>query len=60
MLETNIGISATAHLAGFADFLDLDSSFLLKDDPFEGIIIKDGNISIPDRNGIGVWRRTDV
>jgi len=60
MLETNIGNSAAAHLAGFADFLDLDSSYLLAGDPFEGIIIKEGKISIPDRNGIGVWRRTDV
>jgi L-alanine-DL-glutamate epimerase-like enolase superfamily enzyme len=60
MLETNIGNSAAAQLAGFADFLDLDSSYLLKDDPFEGIIIKDGKILIPDRNGIGVRRRTNV
>jgi L-Ala-D/L-Glu epimerase / N-acetyl-D-glutamate racemase len=60
MLETAIGNSAVAHLAGFADYLDLDSSYLLKDDPFDGITIDAGRITIPDRPGIGVVRRPDA
>ncbi len=59
MLETNIGNSAAARMGAFADFLDLDSSYLLADDPFEGITIDHGKIMLPDRPGIGVIRRTD-
>jgi L-alanine-DL-glutamate epimerase-like enolase superfamily enzyme len=57
MLETVIGNSAAAQLGGFADFLDLDSSFLLKDDPFQGITIDRGTIKLPAGYGIGVGRR---
>lgn len=53
MLETSIGISASANLAGLADFLDLDSSYLLQDEPFEGVSLKDGRIAMPERNGHG-------
>lgn len=60
MLETAIGNSAAAQLAGFADFLDLDSSILLKDDPFQGITVDRGAIRLPSGNGIGVSRRSDV
>jgi L-alanine-DL-glutamate epimerase-like enolase superfamily enzyme len=54
MLETSIGNTAAAHLAGFANFLDLDSSFLLKHDLSDGIKLDHGKIQFPDRPGIGV------
>jgi L-alanine-DL-glutamate epimerase-like enolase superfamily enzyme len=60
MLETSIGNSAAAQLSGFADFLDLDSSILLKDDPFQGITIDRGAINLPSGYGFGVNRRSDV
>jgi len=61
MLETSIGNTATAHLGGLADFLDLDSSILLKYDPFEGMTVAHGRISLPaNRPGIGVRRRADA
>jgi len=60
MLETAVGNSAAAQLAGFADFLDLDSSILLKDDPFQGITIDQGAIKLPSGYGIGASRRNDV
>ncbi|MBD3218898.1 MAG: hypothetical protein GF310_11525 [candidate division Zixibacteria bacterium] len=60
MLETNIGNCATAQLGGFADFLDLDSSMLLKDDPFEGLSIDKGKILMPAGKGIGVRRRQNA
>ncbi|MBD3381381.1 MAG: hypothetical protein GF404_04205 [candidate division Zixibacteria bacterium] len=56
MLETSIGNTAAAHLAGFAEFLDLDSSFLIRDDPFVGIKIDRGKILVPDSPGLGVRR----
>jgi L-alanine-DL-glutamate epimerase-like enolase superfamily enzyme len=39
MVETRLGMSAMAHVAcalGGADYVDLDTAFLLADDPFEG------------------------
>ncbi len=57
MLETSIGISAAAHLAGAADYLDLDSATLIADDPFDGMTLKDGRLCFPDRSGHGAVRR---
>ncbi len=57
MLETSIGISAAAHFAGIADYLDLDSITLIADDPFNGITLEDGRLCFPDRPGHGAVRR---
>jgi len=57
MLETSIGISASANLAGLADYLDLDSSYLLRDEPFEGVFLKDSRLVFPDRPGHGAMER---
>ncbi len=55
MMETSIGITACAHLAGLADWLDLDAPLLMTNDPFDGIRYdRHARISIPDRPGIGV------
>lgn len=37
MVETGIGIAAASHLAGLADWLDLDGAMLSKNDPVEGL-----------------------
>jgi L-alanine-DL-glutamate epimerase-like enolase superfamily enzyme len=55
MVETSLGVTAMAHLAGFADWLDLDAPLLVRNDPFAGIIYDDKvRIHLPDRPGIGV------
>lgn len=55
MMETSIGITACAHLAGLADWLDLDAPLLITNDPFDGIRYdQHAKISVPDRPGIGV------
>jgi len=44
-----------AHLAGLADWLDLDAPMLISNDPFDGLKYDDkANVTIPDRPGIGV------
>jgi L-alanine-DL-glutamate epimerase-like enolase superfamily enzyme len=54
MIETSIGITAAAHLAGLADWLDLDAPLLITNDPFDGIRYDDrARITLPDRPGIG-------
>jgi L-Ala-D/L-Glu epimerase len=58
MIETSIGITAAAHLAGLADWLDLDAPLLITNDPFDGIRYDDhARITLPDRPGIGVTRK---
>lgn len=57
MVETSLGVTAIAHLAGMADWLDLDAPLLVSNDPFDGVII-DGQarLHLPDRPGIGVLK----
>lgn len=61
MIETSLGVTAMAHLAGLADWLDLDAPLLISDDPFDGVSYDgSGNLYLPPgRPGIGVVRRGD-
>lgn len=52
-LESSLGITAAAHIAPLFDFIDLDGALLLKDDPFIGVNILNGEITLPDKPGIG-------
>lgn len=45
MIETSIVISAAAHLAELADYLDLDGSLLITNDPFAGVTMDRGILS---------------
>ena len=53
MTESSIGISAIAHLLPLLDYVDMDGSLLLKTDIATGVIIKNGIITYPNRNGTG-------
>ncbi len=58
MIETSLGTTAMAHLAGLADWLDLDAPLLISNDPFDGLRYdQHARIQIPERPGIGVLRR---
>jgi len=55
MIETAIGTTAMAHLMGLGDWLDLDASALIINDPFEGMILDPTCVvRMPDDNGLGV------
>jgi L-alanine-DL-glutamate epimerase-like enolase superfamily enzyme len=45
MIETSILISAGAHLAELADYLDLDGNILCGNDPYEGVVQEKGVLS---------------
>jgi len=45
MIESSIGISAAAHLAALTDYLDLDGSLLIANDPYQGVTAEDGVLS---------------
>jgi len=45
LIETSVQISAAAQLAELADFLDLDGSLLITNDPFAGVTAEQGMLS---------------
>lgn len=54
MIESSLAITAAAHLAPLADYLDLDGAALLSNDPYEGMVLRNGEIVMPQRPGIGI------
>jgi len=54
MVESSIGITALAHLASQADYLDLDGNLLIDNDPYNGIQIVNGIPILLNGNGLGV------
>jgi L-Ala-D/L-Glu epimerase len=60
MIETSVLISAAAHLAELADFLDVDGNLLITNDPFVGVTAKTGLLSFasaPEKTGLCVKPR---
>lgn len=60
MIETSILISAAAHLAELADYLDLDGAILTTNDPYVGVTAERGIVSFanaPEKTGLRVRAR---
>lgn len=64
MVETRLGLTAMAHVAtalGGVDFVDLDTAFLLRDDPFTGGYEDDGpDLRLTGGAGLDVGLRSAV
>lgn len=54
MVESTVGISAAAQLLPLLDYVDLDGAELLSRDIATGAVVKNGNVSLPDRPGLGI------
>jgi L-alanine-DL-glutamate epimerase-like enolase superfamily enzyme len=55
MVESSVGITAAAHLAELADYLDLDGNLLVENDPFIGVTATQGRLRFePDRPPTGL------
>jgi L-Ala-D/L-Glu epimerase len=54
MTETSCAISAAAQLAPKSDWADLDGNLLISNDPYSGMQIVDGKVTLIDKPGIGV------
>lgn len=48
MIETSVLVSAAAHLAELADYLDIDGNLLITNDPFVGVTAEKGILSFAD------------
>jgi L-alanine-DL-glutamate epimerase-like enolase superfamily enzyme len=60
MIETSVLISAAAHLAELADFLDVDGNLLITNDPFAGATAENGILSFStaeEKTGLRVKAR---
>jgi L-alanine-DL-glutamate epimerase-like enolase superfamily enzyme len=57
MIETSCAVSAAAQLSPLADWADLDGNLLISNDPFRGMEVVDGKVTLNDLPGIGVLKR---
>lgn len=53
MTESSVGISAIAHLLPLLDYVDMDGSILISNDPANGVVLNQGKAVLPNRNGTG-------
>ena len=54
MVESSVGITAAAQLAGEVDATDLDGNLLINNDPYRGVIVQNGQIVLPTGKGLGL------
>lgn len=52
MTETSLAVSAAAQLAPLAEWVDLDGNLLISNDPFEGMKVIDGRVTLSEAPGI--------
>ncbi|MDP8243538.1 MAG: dipeptide epimerase [Candidatus Hinthialibacter antarcticus] len=57
MIESSLAISAAAQIAPLVDFVDLDGAALLSGDPFEGMRLDKGVMTLSQHNGLGAVER---
>jgi L-alanine-DL-glutamate epimerase-like enolase superfamily enzyme len=54
MTETSCAVSAAAQLAPECDWADLDGNLLISNDPYSGMKIVNGKVTLTDQPGIGI------
>jgi L-alanine-DL-glutamate epimerase-like enolase superfamily enzyme len=54
MVESSVAVTAAAQLAPLADFADLDGNLLITNDPYRGLQVDAGRVTLPDAPGLGV------
>jgi L-alanine-DL-glutamate epimerase-like enolase superfamily enzyme len=54
MVESSVAVTAAAQLAPLADFADLDGNLLITNDPYRGLRVDAGRVTLPDAPGLGV------
>lgn len=55
MTESSIGISAIAQLLPLLDYVDMDGTMLIANDPADGVYLDKGKAIFPERPGIGAF-----
>ena len=60
MTETSCAVTAAAQLSPLVDWCDLDGNLLISNDPFDGLKIVDGKVTLPEKPGIGVMKKREI
>lgn len=60
MIETSIAVTAAAHIAPLAQYVDLDGPLLIKNDPFRGVSYHQGRLILPEGPGLGLIPALDT
>ncbi len=54
MVSSSVAVTGAAHLSPLVDYADLDGNLLIKNDPYEGVLVEHGKLVLPDRPGLGL------
>ena len=54
MISSSVSVTAAAHLSPLVDYADLDGNLLISNDPYRGVLVKDGKLVLPDGPGLGL------
>lgn len=54
MVESSCAIAAGVQLSTLADWADLDGNLLIRNDPFQGTWVENGQLKLTDKPGLGV------
>ncbi len=60
MTETSCAVSAAAQLSPLAHWADLDGNLLISNDCYEGMVIKEGKVTLNEKPGIGITEKNRV
>ncbi len=60
MTESSVGISAIAHLLPLLDYVDMDGTLLISNDPATGVTFDYGKVIYAEENGTGARMRNRV
>ena len=56
-IESSVSITAAAHISPLVDYVDLDGHLLVTNDPYSGVSVDKGRLSLPAGNGLGIAQR---
>jgi L-alanine-DL-glutamate epimerase-like enolase superfamily enzyme len=57
MVSSSVAVTGAAHLSPLVDYADLDGNLLIKNDPYEGVLVENGKLMLPNRPGLGLRSR---
>lgn len=56
MISSSVAITGAAHLSPLVDYCDLDGNLLISNDPYEGVKVVEGRLTLNDKPGLGLSR----
>jgi L-Ala-D/L-Glu epimerase len=56
MIETSVAVTAAAHIAPLAQYVDLDAPWLIRNDPMRGVRYDEARLILPTGPGLGLSR----